>query len=188
MTLEQITGALAPYTLRSFCQIFVSRIIPIFVIPIIFFLFAPPTSLSSTGSESWLAEKPSVNLLIMVVIVVPIYETILLAIPVGLLVVNSTRLRTNSNLQIVMCIVVGCCFAFLHSRPLLYLLHLALFGILMTAILMQHWLLDRYRDALIYCFFAHMLLNLMAVLVDLLVRFPVIQDFLLAGQNTDSDA
>jgi|688.fasta_scaffold551929_2 hypothetical protein len=168
MTIDQISGASAPYSSKEFVRVFISRFVPVFALSLACVAIAPyaPYQFGEPSSSALSAANA-----IFLVVVVPLYETVLFVIPVGLLVVNSEKVRANKNIQLIVCCLVGVCFALIHSRPLLHLLPLAPFGILSAVIVMQHWLIDRYGAAFLFCWVAHMIFNAMGVLLDYVFVF-----------------
>ncbi len=146
----------------------VSRVVPTIFLALACFAIAPHAPFQFDGpSPSALSAADA----ILMVVGVPLFETVFFVIPVGLLVVNSEKVRANTTVQIVVCCLVGMSFALLHSRPLLQLLPLAVLGIFLAVILMQHWLIDRYGAAFLYCCIAHMIFNAMGVLLTYVFVF-----------------
>jgi hypothetical protein len=169
MTIDQISGACAPYSSRAFVWVLVSRVVPTIFLALACFAIAPYQPHVVGGPSA--GELSAATFVFLAVVVAPLYETLLFVIPVGLMVVNSEKVRTNTTLQIVICCFVGIGFALIHLRPFLHLLPIAVFGILSSVIVMQHWLIDRYGAAFLFCWVAHMICNAMGVMLDYVLAF-----------------
>ena len=174
MELAKLLGRRAPYSFMDMLFVYFTRDVPFATALLgLAFLFARD---QLPNMDDVLSRFDSVGFFAFAVIIVsPLIETLFFLF--FILVVPQVWYRSSSNLlsanarQITLCVFFGTMFGLLHLADSVFAaISAAIGGMIMFAVLLQHWLCGSRDRGIVMCWALHSVHNLLLVSIFILVE------------------